>query len=702
MSVFSLLSLGNRIFLLVCGLLVVSILVIWLGIFPNYEKVVIEERMTIVSEQQQYAIENTDRQLSYWAGTLRYLTQTLSFRPDAFENTLRNEIALNPEIIKVRVLALSTNEELEAQNTNYARLKFSLPSLEWYKLKSDKHIEIAYIEKSDSLPAIFTLKQQIEINGIAFSLNCFFDANAMQKQLLNLPIGEGVFVRLQSPGKSLFETDAAFDFPATKNSGQVTKIKSITHKKRAYQTLLAPFSEVPFDLLVAVPEELIAEPAKHLFTISSFFVLGIGVLMMGIGWVASRQVANPVKKLAKEVQPMNELDFSQPIKKPALPELISLSEVIESMRKSLDRYKQLNVEKLIVEEWKNRFLMTYTPDMIAIGDENGNFTFKNKRMVELFDELELSKNLTKSELLEIPSLEIKHEVLHEEDIKRYHLKMREAEFSLKHGESIYHFALQDVSLFSVKNEPRGFLIILHDLTNERDLERIKLETLGIIVHELRSPLMGILGFSELMITEEYDPETRKKYLEAIYKSGSKLSDLVDRFLNVMRMESGQMDILTSPVQLIAMIESLVHSLEAQAQKKQVEFTCLYETEIPDVLASEELIREALQNLMTNAIKYGGKDRRIEIKVKSENNFVIFSITDYGYGIPPEAQEKLFTKFYRVENEQTKNEKGTGLGLAYVKEIITRHHGKIMLESRPEIGCCFTVTLPIEQHAESEE
>jgi signal transduction histidine kinase len=97
--------------------------------------------------------------------------------------------------------------------------------------------------------------------------------------------------------------------------------------------------------------------------------------------------------------------------------------------------------------------------------------------------------------------------------------------------------------------------------------------------------------------------------------------------------------------------------------------------------------------MTNAIKYGGENRTIEMELHADADTVRFSITDYGYGIPPEAQSKLFTKFYRVPNQKSK-EIGTGLGLAYVKEIVTRHGGTISLDSNPQIGCCFTITLPI--------
>jgi signal transduction histidine kinase len=135
------------------------------------------------------------------------------------------------------------------------------------------------------------------------------------------------------------------------------------------------------------------------------------------------------------------------------------------------------------------------------------------------------------------------------------------------------------------------------------------------------------------------------------------------------------------------------SLQAQAQKKSVNFSFKCSEPFPTIYASEDLITEAIQNLMTNAIKYGGENRTIEMELRADSDNAVFSITDYGYGIPPEAQSKLFTKFYRVPNSKSK-EIGTGLGLAYTKEIVTRHGGTISLESNPEIGCCFTITLPI--------
>jgi len=183
----------------------------------------------------------------------------------------------------------------------------------------------------------------------------------------------------------------------------------------------------------------------------------------------------------------------------------------------------------------------------------------------------------------------------------------------------------------------------------------------------------------------------------IHEGGNRLLKLVNRFLDVMRLESGRQEIVRQPVDLPNIVRYLMDSLQAQAKKKSVDFSLKCSDSFPTIYASEDLMMEAIQNLMTNAIKYGGENRTIEMELHADSDNAVFSITDYGYGIPPEAQSKLFTKFYRVPNTKSK-EIGTGLGLAYVKEIVTRHGGTISLESNPQIGCRFTITLPIKVKA----
>jgi len=680
MTFFSTLSLGNRVFLLVGSLLTVSIILIWGVIFPQYQQAVLEERLTIIAEQQNYAI--------------RFISNALLTRPNEFDEILKNEISLNPEIIKVQVLDLITNEEIQAQNTNYSNLSIKTLCLFSEKLPANGSIKIAFQPKSDSLPPFFVFTQQVVVKDAICSVVCFFDASSFKQSLLEIPIGEGIIVKVKNKRKVLFENTSAGSLPEFQNTQSVTTIKQFDFNDKSWHVLISPVVQTPYEMILAVPESLILNPARHLLLYSTTFMLGVLILMTGIGWVISKQVTKPVQKLTNAVDAISRLDFSTSIEKPKLPELIPLYNIIEAMRLSLDRYNKLNVEKLIVEEWKNRILMTYTPYMIGWGDENGKFVFKNKRLEELLQELNQPTIQTRLEFFNKLSFEIEREIRQNENISNYQLDFRKAELSIKSNNTEYHFDLQDVELFTEQKESKGFLIILHDLTNDRVLEQTKQETLALIVHELRNPLLSINGFAELMLNQNYEPEKFNRYISAIFESGTKLNELVDRFLRVLRMESGETEIEKSPINLVDIVSYLIDALEASAQKKSIKFALKVDSTIPEIMASEQLIFEAIQNLMVNAINYGQGNRTIDMNIQSDQKNVVLSITDYGFGISGEDQEKLFTKFYRVKNEKTKDINGSGLGLAYVKEIINKHQGKITLESNSKIGCKFTVILPV--------
>lgn len=694
MAFFSTLSLGNRVFLLVGSLLTVSMILIWGVIFPQYQQAVLEERLTVIAEQQNYAIQSADNQVLYWSETIRFISNALLTRPNEFDEILKNEISLNPEIIKVQVLDLITNEEIQAQNTNYSNLSIKTLSLFSEKLPANESIKIAFQPKSDSLPPFFVFTQQVVVKDAICSVVCFFDASSFKQSLLEVPIGEGIIVKVKNKRKVLFENTSAGSLPEFQNTQSVTTIKQFDFNDESWHVLISPVVQTPYEMILAVPESLILKPARQLLLYSTTFMLGVLILMTGIGWIISKQVTKPVQKLTNAVDAISRLDFSASIEKPKLPELIPLYNIIEAMRLSLDRYNKLNVEKLIVEEWKNRILMTYTPDMIGWGDENGKFVFKNKRLEKLLQELNQPTIQTRHEFFNKLSFEVEREIRQNENISNYQLDFRKAELSIKSNNTEYHFDLQDVELFSEQKEPKGFLIILHDLTNDRVLEQTKQETLALIVHELRNPLLSINGFTELMLNQNYEPEKFNRYISAIFESGTKLNELVDRFLRVLRMESGETEIEKSPINLVDIVSHLIDALEASAQKKSIKFALKVDGTIPEIMASEQLIFEAIQNLMVNAINYGQVNRTIDMNIQSDQKNVVLSITDYGFGISDEDQEKLFTKFYRVKNEKTKDISGSGLGLAYVKEIINKHQGKITLESNPKIGCKFTVILPV--------
>ena len=695
-------------FLLSSILLFVLLVVVYVFVRPQYDQALLAERTTIVSEQQRYAIQSADRELSTWFSIAKYLATMFSTRPTQFESALRDQIGTHPDLIRISILSLQTGDELEAQNSNYLNRNYAIAESNWQASLIDSSISVAFC-RADSSETVCAVRLNTSLLEKPYLLTCFFDASQLFRTLLSLPLSEETELALflnRAPMPTLLASTSNFKLVSELSLSSLSESRLITQEGKAYLLMASPFQTIAMHFVTLIPRAVILEPANRLTIFSLSFIGVVLVILFIVGWVASAQVTKPVQELVDSVKPMQSLDFSTPVPPSSLPELRLLSETIDSMRKTLERYQKLNVEKIIFEEWKNKLLMTYSEDLIGIAGSDDRFTFQNKRFAELCHELGFQSAPTREEFFRHHSIKILKRSKSTESVAKFEAERYQSELEITFGETVQAYRTQTVALYTAEKTLVGSFIILHDLTQERELEKIKAETMNIIVHELRSPLNSVIGFSDLLLQPMgFDDAQRKEFITLIHQSGHRLLKLVNRFLDVMRLESGRQEIIRQPVDLPSIVRYLMDSLQAQAQKKSVSFSFKCSEPFPTIYASEELIMEAIQNLMTNAIKYGGENRTIEMELRADSDNAVFSITDYGYGIPPEAQSKLFTKFYRVPNSKSK-EIGTGLGLAYTKEIVTRHGGTISLESNPEIGCRFTITLPIkvstpvELHSES--
>jgi signal transduction histidine kinase len=251
-----------------------------------------------------------------------------------------------------------------------------------------------------------------------------------------------------------------------------------------------------------------------------------------------------------------------------------------------------------------------------------------------------------------------------------------------------------------ENDSYGSLVVFHDLTTERQIDQMKTEMINVIVHELRNPLNSIMGFTSLMIDDPgLGEEERLHFLQIVHESSHNLNQLINRFLEIQRLELGKVNYPKQMTDLKLMLEFLVESQQPVAMKKAITFNVSIAPSLPEIYVSATLMREAYLNLISNAIKYGDENRSIDIELFLRDSSMIFMITDHGYGISAEDQKKLFTKFFRVmSNAKAAEQVGTGLGLAHVKSIVAFHQGTIQLESNPDIGCKFTLIIPIQNQA----
>jgi len=236
----------------------------------------------------------------------------------------------------------------------------------------------------------------------------------------------------------------------------------------------------------------------------------------------------------------------------------------------------------------------------------------------------------------------------------------------------------------------GSVIVLHDITAAIELDRAKDELIAMVSHELRTPLASLVGFSELLISREFSDAQRKKYLETMLKEGQRLTELINDFLDLQRMEGGYKRLDLGPADLRTLI---TRAVTTGGDNPQTPIEVVLPEDLPLVIADANAVHQVLINLLSNARKYSPGGGPIRVDVAAIDDVVEVSIHDHGLGIPGEAVPKLFNKFYRVGNVDRRGISGTGLGLAICRGIIEAHGGRIAAESPgPGKGSRFYFTL----------
>jgi two-component system phosphate regulon sensor histidine kinase PhoR len=241
---------------------------------------------------------------------------------------------------------------------------------------------------------------------------------------------------------------------------------------------------------------------------------------------------------------------------------------------------------------------------------------------------------------------------------------------------------------------QGMILVFHDLTRLKQLENTRKEFVANVSHELRTPLSMVKGYVETLINgAKDDPNVATRFLQTIEKHADRLTYLIEDLLTISRLESGQIVMNIQKVELRPVANDVVNDLQSRANDKKV----VLENQVPaDVMAQADAdrIQQVLFNLVDNAIKYGGSDGHVWIGAKAVDDHMIeVSVRDNVPGIPPDAIERVFERFYRVDKARSREQGGTGLGLSIVKHIVQSHGGEVWVNSLVGQGTTFLFTLP---------
>jgi PAS domain S-box-containing protein len=241
-------------------------------------------------------------------------------------------------------------------------------------------------------------------------------------------------------------------------------------------------------------------------------------------------------------------------------------------------------------------------------------------------------------------------------------------------------------------QPIGIVTTLRDVTHEREVQRLKDELVSTVSHELRTPMASVLGFSELLLTRQLSEEKRQLYIQTIQKEAQRLSDLIDDFLDIQRMERGKQEYHFEEVDLGELAREMVVTYSGQSEAHTL--TLDWPPELPPVLADSERLKQVLGNLLSNAIKFSPDGGMVTVSARVWGDTIWVAVSDEGIGIPSEALPHIFDKFFRVDSSDIREIRGTGLGLAICKEIVEAHEGDIWAESQEGIGTTVSFSLAI--------
>ena len=371
------------------------------------------------------------------------------------------------------------------------------------------------------------------------------------------------------------------------------------------------------------------------------------------------------------VEPMNKLNLEKPLENEAYEELSPL------LRRIHAQHQEIKHQMLTLKQKQDEFdqITGNMKEILILLDNNGRIISINPAAKRLY---EVQKDCTGDDFFTIDRKQDMRLAINEANEKG------NAYFHTKKNGRDYQF---DVSRIDSDGKMRGLVVLAFDVTEQVNAEKHRREFTANVSHELKTPLQTIIGSAELMEIGIVKEEDMPRFVKTIRREATRLVSLIDDIIRLSQLDEGA-EMQTEDASLKVVAEEVKETLSDAAKLKGVQVELSGDDGV--IKGVRRLLYEVVYNLCDNAIKYNKSGGWVKIAVEETDNNVKLSVSDNGMGIPAEHHEKIFERFYRVDKSHSKQSGGTGLGLSIVKHAVQYHHGKISIESQPEVGTTISV------------
>jgi len=422
-------------------------------------------------------------------------------------------------------------------------------------------------------------------------------------------------------------------------------------------------------------------------TIVMFIVLPTVVVLVVIaGSLMARGMTRPLGEISAVARGLAQGRLNRRVKIESRDELADLGRVINQMASDLEA----RLTEITEDRTRLHAILSSMVEGVLVLDRDSRILLLNSAIEEMF-------HLQEAAAAGRPLIEVfRHRPLHQ-------LVQKALESGTEQSAELV-MPMPQERVFSVQasvaqKESVAAVLVFHDVTNLKRLERVRKDFVANVSHELRTPLTSIKGYIEALIDgAKDDPEKFGEFLKIIQKHTDQLNILLYDLLQLSTIESGQYQWRHVAVSVSEMIEKAVHLLRPTAEKKRQTISIDCQADIGTVNGDADKLTQVLINLIDNAIKYTPEGGEISIQARPVENTVKFAVADTGIGIPPREIPRIFERFYRVDRARSRAMGGTGLGLSIVKHIVEAHGGTVSVESEMGEGSRFVVSLPIRSPA----